>query len=90
MAVGQNRFGPHFGVSAPPIFEPILVGIGMFIGGTGFSPIATYPHGRKQKAVKGVAFGIVWVHSLIALHKGGSLPSRGVRFRSVQLKIEGF
>ena len=31
----QNRFGPHFGV-APPILEPILVGIGMFTGGTGF------------------------------------------------------
>ena len=24
----------HFGVGAPPILEPILVGIGMFTGGT--------------------------------------------------------
>ena len=34
MAVGQNQY--HFGVGAPPILEPILVGIGMFTGGTGF------------------------------------------------------
>ena len=26
----------HSGVGAPPILEPILVGIGMFTGGTGF------------------------------------------------------
>ena len=25
--------GSHFGVGAPPILEPILVGIGMFTGG---------------------------------------------------------
>ena len=35
MAVGQNRWY-HVGVGAPPILEPILVGIGMFTGGTGF------------------------------------------------------
>ena len=29
--------GSHFGV-APPILEPILVGIGMFTGGTAFDP----------------------------------------------------
>ena len=28
--------GSHFGVGAPPILEPILVGIGMFTGGTRF------------------------------------------------------
>ena len=33
MAVGQNQWY-HFGVGAPPILEPILVGIGMFTGGT--------------------------------------------------------
>ena len=32
MAVGQNQWH-HLGVAAPPILEPILVGIGMFIGG---------------------------------------------------------
>ena len=35
MAVGQNQWY-HFGVGATPILEPILVGIGMFSGGTGF------------------------------------------------------
>ena len=35
MAVGQNQWY-HVGVGAPPILEPILVGIGMFTGGTGF------------------------------------------------------
>ena len=33
MAVGQNQWY-HFGVGAPTILEPILVGIGMFTGGT--------------------------------------------------------
>ena len=33
---GSKPMGYHFGVGAPPIFEPILVGIGMFTGGTGF------------------------------------------------------
>ena len=33
MAVGQNQ-RYHFGVGAPPIFVGILVGIGMFTGGT--------------------------------------------------------
>ena len=38
--VGQHRFGTIFGVfGAPPILEPILVGIGMFSGGTGFGPM---------------------------------------------------
>ena len=32
-AVGQNQLY-HFRVGAPPILEPILVGIGMFTGGT--------------------------------------------------------
>ena len=31
----QNQWY-HFGIGAPPILEPILVGIGMFTGGTGF------------------------------------------------------
>ena len=35
VAAGQNQWY-HFGVGAPPIVEPILVGIGMFTGGTGF------------------------------------------------------
>ena len=35
MAVGQSHWY-HFGVGAPPILEHILVGIGMFTGGTGF------------------------------------------------------
>ena len=35
MAGGQNQ-SYHFGVVAPPILEPILVGIGMFTQGTGF------------------------------------------------------
>ena len=33
MAVGQKQWY-HLGVGAPPILEPILVGIGMFTGGT--------------------------------------------------------
>ena len=33
MAVVQNQWY-HFGVGAPPILEPILVGVGMFTGGT--------------------------------------------------------
>ena len=36
VAVGQNRFGIPFWGSAPPILEPIFVGIEMFTGGTGF------------------------------------------------------
>ena len=31
VAVAQNQWY-HFGVGAPPILEPILVGIGMFTG----------------------------------------------------------
>ena len=36
--VVKTVLGSHFGglVSSPPILEPILVGIGMFTGGTGF------------------------------------------------------
>ena len=34
MAVGQNQWY-HFGVGAPPILS-IVVGMGMFTGGTGF------------------------------------------------------
>ena len=30
----SKPMGSHFGVAAPPILEPILVGIGMFTGGT--------------------------------------------------------
>ena len=33
MAVAQNQWY-HFGLGAPPILEPTLVGIGMFAGGT--------------------------------------------------------
>ena len=36
----QNQWYPILGVGAPPIFEPILVGLGMFTGGTGFGPMA--------------------------------------------------
>ena len=35
MAVGQHQWY-HVGVGAPPSLEPILVGTGMFTGGTGF------------------------------------------------------
>ena len=35
---GSKPMGSHFWVGAPPILEPILVGIGMFTGGTGFDP----------------------------------------------------
>ena len=41
VAVGQNQWY-HFGVGAPPILEPILVGIGMFTGGT----IRIFTHGH--------------------------------------------
>ena len=34
--VVKTVLGSHFGVGAPPILEPIVVGIGMFTGGTGF------------------------------------------------------
>ena len=41
MAVGQNQWY-HLGVGAPPILEPILLGIGMFTGGM----IWTLTHGH--------------------------------------------
>ena len=34
--VGQSHWDPILGVGAPPILEPILLGIRMFTGGTGF------------------------------------------------------
>ena len=37
VAVGQNQWY-HFGVGAPPILEPVLVGIGMFTGVLDFDP----------------------------------------------------
>ena len=40
--VVKTGLGSHFGVGAPPILEPILVGIGMITGGTGFRPMAMY------------------------------------------------
>ena len=40
-AVSQNHWH-HFGVGAPPILEPTCVGIGMFTGATGFSPMAIW------------------------------------------------
>ena len=43
LAVGQNQWY-HFGVGAPPILEPILVGIGMFTGGA----IWILTHGQFQ------------------------------------------
>ena len=33
---GSKPMGSHFGAGAPPILEPILVGIGMFTGCAGF------------------------------------------------------
>ena len=44
LAVDQNQWY-HFGVGAPPILEPILVGIGMFTGGT----IWTLTHGHLRQ-----------------------------------------
>ena len=35
---GSKPMGSHFGAGAPPILEPILMGIGMFTRGTGFDP----------------------------------------------------
>ena len=40
---GSKPMKSHCGLGAPPILEPILVGIGMFTGGTGFWPIPRYP-----------------------------------------------
>ena len=42
-AVGQNQWY-HFWVGAPPMLEPILVGIGMFTGGydLAFDPMAKW------------------------------------------------
>ena len=37
LAIVENQ-SYHFGIGAPPILEPFLVGIGMFTGGTGFDP----------------------------------------------------
>ena len=39
---GSKPMGSHFGLGAPPILEPILVGIGMFTGGTIW--VLTYGH----------------------------------------------
>ena len=36
LGCGSKPMRSHFGVGAPPILEPILVGIGMFTGVTGF------------------------------------------------------
>ena len=44
--------GSHFGVGAPPILEPILVGIGMFTGGT-----RSLTHGHlKQRMARHASF----------------------------------
>ena len=53
--VSQNQWDPILGwVNSPPILEPILLGMGMFTGGTGFLPVAiwwvhvgAFPHGLK-------------------------------------------
>ena len=41
----STPMGSHFGVGAPPDLEPILVGIGMFSGGT----IWVLTHGFSQE-----------------------------------------
>ena len=41
---GSKLMGSNFGVDAPPILEPILVGIGMFTGGT----IWIWTHGQPS------------------------------------------
>ena len=48
--VVKTVLGSHFGVfGAPPVLEPILVGIGMFTGGT----IWILTHGYMTKRRKG-------------------------------------
>ena len=47
MAVGRNQWY-HFGVGAPPILEPILVGIGVFSGVRDFDP---RPYGNLAEEV---------------------------------------
>ena len=46
---GSKPMKSHFRVGASPILEPILVGIGMFTGGTGFDP---WPY-SWQKELRG-------------------------------------
>ena len=48
VAVGQGQWY-HFGGSAPPILEPILVGIGMFTGNRAFDP---WPCPVKNRGVQ--------------------------------------
>ena len=48
----QNQWY-HFGVGAPPILKPILVGIGMFTGGT----IWILTHGHMETTRPGVLAG---------------------------------
>ena len=45
----------HFGVGAPPILEPMLVGIGMFTGGTIW--VLSHSHIQEQKCRTSFIFG---------------------------------
>ena len=43
MAVGQSQWDPILGkVNSPPVLERILLGIGMFSGGTGVGTMAIF------------------------------------------------
>ena len=55
MAMVQNQWDPIWGVGAPPILEAILVGIGMFTGGTGGHGVRPFNYSLCM-----VHFGLHW------------------------------
>ena len=75
MAVGQNKWY-HFGVGAPPILEPVLVGIGMFTGSTiWILPIAkcAYPK-RAPPNAAGASAGSAAAQEV---HRAAAAQARG-------------
>ena len=62
----SKRRGSHFGVGAPPILEPILVGIGMFTGGTIWVAVV----GLEDQCV------VAWLRKLGGLLQGLSIFGR--------------
>ena len=59
----SKPMGYHFGAGAPPILEPIFVGIGMLTEGTGFRPMAKLRSSGKPQVVFGSIYqGAILVH----------------------------
>ena len=69
LAVGQNQWS-HFGAGAPPILDPIVVGIGMFTGGTMW--ILTHGHLADRTRARLVNS----THRLLPMARGAAEPCR--------------